>query len=103
MDLQLVIAIREAFDPNCIVEVASSLSIDGDNIEIPKVAPFADLIGGHFGSITPRLVNHGVREMMRNMKFPNDDLDVDAKIVRPAQRLDHTADWTLIPVLGKVH
>src|SRR5262249_44620227 len=79
--LQLEVAVFEAGNEHGIVEVASAFSVDGDNRQVAKVAPLAQLGGGDDGLDGLGFIQDFRRKPVREMEFADNDLDVDAEIL----------------------
>ena len=91
MDVQGKVTIRQSIYPDGVIEIARRLAIDGDDVIVPKVSALSQHVGGDVVGESLRLSDHLRGKPMRQMVLPNDDFDVDAKIIRPAENFDHAA------------
>ena len=89
VDLQFVVAVFELADVDGVVEIARGFSVDGDDGELAVVAAMAQGFGGNAGCVG-RFVgryqglgffDHFGREAVGQVKFADDDFDVDAEVV----------------------
>src|SRR3954454_10714486 len=92
MDLELIVPVGHPVYPDRIVEVASRLAVDGDDVESAIVVPPGNLGSRYRVWKIVRLPQDVVRELVRDMKLADDDFDVDAEIVGGPEHLDHLAD-----------
>ena len=82
--------------PDGVVEVARRFAVDGDDVHAAEVAPALAVPRAAITSgMACGLLHHLRREAVRQVVLADDDLDVDAEIVRVAQDLDHAAHGAL--------
>src|ERR1019366_2429999 len=91
VDVQGVVAVREATDPDGVVEIARRLAIDGDDRHVAEVAAANDLGLGDPSGHRLRLLDHLGRKLVGQVVLADDDLHVDAEIVGVAEDFDHAA------------
>ena len=89
--LQLVVPARQRADVDGVVEIARGLAVDRHNRQIAEIAPSRQIVLGHLLRRRFCVGNHFVREDVRQVMLPDDDLDIDADIARAAENLDHAA------------
>src|SRR6185503_6210681 len=78
VDVQGIVAVGELIHPDRVVEIASGFPIDGDDRHVAKVAAAAQFgIGNRLGNGL-RLLDYFGRELVRQVVFANNDLDIDA-------------------------
>src|ERR1035437_8957316 len=92
VDVQGEVAVREATDPDGVVEIARRLAIDGDDGHVAEVAAPLDVGLGDPSGHRLRLLDDLGRELVGQVGLADDDLHVDAKIVGVAENFDHAAD-----------
>ena len=92
MDLQREVAVRQPLHPDRVIEIARGLAVDRDNVEMRENRAARDLRRADLVWNVPRLLHHVRRKLVRQMVLADDDLDVDAEIVRIAEHLDDSPD-----------
>src|ERR1035437_2081550 len=92
VDVQGEVAVREATDPDGVVEIACRLAIDDHDRHVAEVAAPLDVGLGDPSGHRLRLLDDLGRELVGQVVLADDDLHVDAKIVGVAEDFDHAAD-----------
>jgi len=87
VDLQFEIVVGQLADQDCVVEVAGGFTVDGDDGESAEVAAAVEFAGGDGGWNLLRFFQSRGGEMVREMKFADDDFDVNAEVVFAAEDL----------------
>ena len=95
MDLQRIVAVRQAIHPHRVVEIARGFAIDGYDIERPIILAAGQLVLANDIGEALRLFQNLGRKMMRDMVLPDHDLDVHAEIIRPSEDFDHASNRVL--------
>ncbi len=79
--VQSEIAVREPIDPDRIVEVACRFAIDRHDRNGTKIATACQLLLRNLMREAAGLLDHLRRELVRQMMFADDNLDVYAEVV----------------------
>ncbi len=80
---------RPPLDVNSVVEIARGLAVNGDNRQMPKIAPRIPLRIADRPRRAPRLRQHRLGKPVRQVVLADQDFDVDAEFARPPQHLEH--------------
>ena len=86
VDVQRVVAVRQAVHPDGVVEIARGFAVDGDDGHVAEIAAAFELRRGDRGRDRPapaRRTSGG--KLVRQVVLADDDLDVDAEIVGMAR------------------
>ena len=78
-------------DNNGIIEVPRRFAVDSDYWKIAKVPASFNFWFWNCGINAPRFVHDFRRKAMRQMKFADDDFDIDSEVVLVTQNLNHSA------------
>ena len=92
VDVQRVVAVGEAVDPDGVVEIASGFAVDGDDGHLAEIAAAFEIGAAMADGHRLRLLDDLRRKLVRQVMLADDDLDIDAEIVGVAQDFDHAAD-----------
>src|SRR5579863_542854 len=95
VNVQFEIIVGQLADEDGVVEVASGFSVDGDDGEVAEVAAVLEFAGRDDRGNRLRFLESGGWKMMREMKFADDDFDVDAEVVFATEDLDNFAACAL--------
>ena len=101
VDLQRVMAVFQPVHPNGIIEIAGGFAVDCDDFERAKIPAAGELSLWDRPRKRARLFEHVIGKLVRDVVRADQNLDVDTKIVGPAQNLNDAADGTL-PVVAIV-
>ncbi len=95
VDLQLEVAVVEAADGDGVVEVTGGFAVDGHDGKVAELVPSVDFRGvnDRFDGLSRRQ-DFGWKAM-GEMKFADDDFDINAEVVLVAENLDHFAAGVL--------
>ncbi len=85
MDLQLEIAIRETADGYSVIEIARGFAVDGDDRQRAEVSAVAKFLRWDNCWNILRLFERGRGKVVRQVKFADDDFDIDAEVVLAAE------------------
>ena len=89
--LQLPVAVFETLHVHRIVEVARRFAVDRDNRQISEIAPPGALGIAHGMRRAGGFRQHFRRKFVREMMFPDQDLDVHAEIAGATENFDHAS------------
>jgi hypothetical protein len=87
-------AVRQPRQRNRVVEIARVLAVDRHYRPIAKVGPALDVAIADVFAETPRFGDRFRSVRIGNLVLVNDDLGIDAGVIRVAQHLGDAADWT---------
>ena len=89
--LQRPVAVAQRLHPHGVVEIARGFAVDGDDIQLAKIAAAGELVRRNRPGNCARLFQNLVGKVMRDVMRTDENLDVDAEIVGQAQDLDDAA------------
>ncbi len=90
------------FHPHGVVEIPRGFAVDGDDIEVAKIAAAGELGRRNRSGNGAGLFQNLVGKVMRDVMRTDENLDVDAEVVGQAEDFDDAADGT-VAVFAEVH
>src|SRR2546430_3633877 len=95
MYLKLEVAIIQTVNRNSVIEIARGFTVNGDDWELPEIAPLVQLARGDQRLDSFGFLQHLCRKLVRQGEFSDDDFYVYSQILRITQNFDHAAPWNL--------
>src|SRR5438128_10768094 len=95
MYLKREVAIIQTVNRNSVIEIARGFTVNGDDWELPEIAPLVQLARGDQWLDRFGLLQHLCRKLVRQVEFADYDFYVHPKIIRITENFDHAAAWIL--------
>src|SRR5947207_12718536 len=91
MYLKLEVAIIQTVNRNSVIEIARGFTVNGDDWELPEIAPLVQLARGDQWLDRFGLLQHLCRKLVRQVEFADYDFYVHPKIIRITATFDRAA------------
>src|SRR2546421_2225077 len=95
MYLKLEVAVIHTVNRNCVIEIARGFTVNGDDWELPEIAPLVQLARGDQWLARFGLLQHLCRKLVRQVELADYDFYVHPQIIRITVNFDHAAAWVL--------